>query len=126
MSQELALAHSRIAELEQVNAELRLQVDALERIQNTAGALCVTDAAKALGMQPKKLFLWLQAYDWIYRRGEGGAWAAYQPRLTSGFLQQRVKRLTRIDGSTKLVEQILITPKGLIKLAVEIERRTIA
>lgn len=121
---ELLLAYAgRIIEAEDTTAALSSKASALDRLADTGGGMCVTDAAKSLGLPPKRLFHYLMAHEWLYRRGDHGPYAAYQNRLTSGLLVQKVHRLSRVDGTTKLVEQIHVTPKGLAKLATEIGSR---
>lgn len=112
-------------QLVEVNRELQekidvmqVAVDAHERIaQASAGSRCVTDAAKDLQVRPKDLFAWLQANRWIYRRAGGSGWLAYQDRIQSGLLEHKVRTVERPDGTEKVVENLLVTPKGLAKLA---------
>ena len=98
-------------------AELEPKAEALDRLTNAEGSLCVTDAAKAMGVSPKKLFAWMEAHDWIYRRGEGGHWVACQRRLDSASLEHKGTRVQRRGLPDKLVEQVMVTPKGLTRLA---------
>lgn len=115
-----ALLLGKLDQVEAAQAEaaaLQSKATALDRLADTGGALCVSDAAKTLGVQPKRLFHWLMANDWIYRRGVGGPYTIYQSRLDAGLMVRRVTRITRTDGSTKLAEQVMVTPKGLTKLA---------
>lgn len=122
---EILLAYvDRVIESEAMSAQLTEKASALDRLANSTGSLCVTDAAKSLGMPPKKLFHWLAGQDWIYRRGDGGAWTAYQTKLNTGLLEVKVTRLTRIDGPAKITEQVKITPKGLARLAELLETTT--
>jgi phage antirepressor YoqD-like protein len=79
--------------------------------------LCVTNAAKTLEIQPKAFFQWLSEHQWIYRRAGGSSWVAYQGRIQSGHLEHKITTVERSDGSQKVVEQVLITPKGLARLA---------
>ncbi|MDP5210956.1 phage antirepressor [Microbulbifer sp. 2205BS26-8] len=97
-------------------AELKPKVIAYDRIATSDGSLCITSAAKDLQTRPKDLFAWLQSHRWIYRRA-GGRWTAYQHRIQSGHLEHKVNTVERSDGSEKIVEQVLVTPKGLVKLA---------
>lgn len=96
-------------------AEPKLQ--ALEKIAGSDGLMCVTNAAKALQIGPKALFQWLSGNQWIYRRVGSSGWVAYQQRIQSGFLEHKVTTVERSDGSQKVVEQVLVTPKGLTRLA---------
>ena len=93
------------------------KAQALDRIAQAEGDMCITNAAKSLGMQPKRLFSWMQENNWIYRRPSSAAWLAYQARIKSGVLEHKVTTVSRADGREKVVEQVLVTPKGLAKLA---------
>ena len=86
----------------------------------TDGALCITNSAKDLQVQPKRLFSWLQEHDWIYRRAGGSGYVAHQARIKSGLLEHKITTVERSDGSAKMVEQVLVTAKGLAKLAAEL------
>ncbi len=90
---------------------------ALDRISLSDGSMCITNAAKVLGVQPKKFFAWLQEHQWIYRRGGGSGYTGYQARIQVGYLDHKVTTVERSDGSEKTVEQVLVTAKGLAKLA---------
>ncbi|WP_067736269.1 phage antirepressor [Novosphingobium naphthalenivorans] len=99
-------------------AALEPQADALARLAQSDGSLCVTDAAKALGVPPRRLFSWLEANHWTYRRGDGGHWVAYQAKIDTGVLEHKGTTIRRHGGvPDKLVEQVMVTPKGLTRLA---------
>lgn len=109
--------------LERQVIELRPRAAALDLIATaSAGATNITQAAKALGIGPKVLFAWLHAHEWIYRRPGGRGWVAYQHRLQQGLLEHKVTTVHREDGSEKLVEQVLVTGKGLTRLAAQFPR----
>jgi phage antirepressor YoqD-like protein len=93
------------------------KAEALDRIAKADGSVCITNAAKDLQIQPKRLFSWLQEHHWIYRRQGGKGWLAYQERIQSGHLEHKVTTVERGDGSEKVVEQVLVTPKGLTLLS---------
>ncbi|NHK97490.1 hypothetical protein G7087_03810 [Rubrivivax benzoatilyticus] len=113
-------------QLVEVNRDLQAKVDTMQvavdahhRIAKaSAGSRCVTDAAKDLQVRPKDLFSWLSANRWIYRRPGGSGWLAYQDRIQAGLLEHKVHTVERPDGTDKVVENLLVTPKGLAKLAV--------
>lgn len=114
----LLLDHtSNAMEAEARVAALAPKAEALDQIANAQGSLCITDAAKAMGVQPRRLFSWLEANHWTYRRGDGGAWVAYQAKIDSGMLEHKGNRLTRPGMPDKLIEQVVVTPKGLTRLA---------
>ena len=93
------------------------KAQALDRISKTEGSLCVTDAAKVLGMQPKALFKWLHEHQWIYRRAGNAHWVGYQHRLQTGALEQKATIITKSDGEERTVEQVLVTARGLARLS---------
>jgi phage antirepressor YoqD-like protein len=97
--------------------EMTPKVQAFERIALSDGSLCLTDAAKTLQIQPKKLTQMLQEQHWIYRRPMGTGWLAYQERIQQGLLEHKVTTGEKSDGSEWTSTQPRITPKGLTKLA---------
>ncbi len=94
------------------------KAEALDRFATFAeGSMCISNAAKALQQQPKAFFRWLQEHQWIFRRPGGSGWLAYQSRIQVGYLEHKVTTVERGDGSEKVVEQVLVTAKGLAKLS---------
>lgn len=59
----------------------------------------------------------MQQQRWIYERAGGKSWVAYQDRIQSGLLEHKVTTIIRNDGSEKIVQQVLVTPRGLTKLS---------
>lgn len=104
-------------ELEAKIAEAQPKVEAFDRIADSDGSFCVTDAAKALQMRPKDLFSYLSQHGWTYKRAGASHWLGYQAKVTQGLLQHKVTTVLRPDGSEKITEQVRITAKGLEKLA---------
>ena len=107
----------KVIALEAKVAEDAPKVEALERISEADGSLCVTDAAKALQMRPKDLFQYLQSHGWIYKRTGNAHYLGYSSKVTSGLLEHKVTTVLRPDGSERITEQVRVTPKGLSKLA---------
>lgn len=113
------------ADLAEQNSHLKLvvmeqapQVEALQRIAEARGTMCLTDAAKHLGVQRKRLLAWMRENRWIYRREGSAHWLGYQPRLTAGLLEHRVSVIGTDDsGDERLASQVRVTPKGLAMLA---------
>lgn len=112
--------------LEQVEENERLQetvraiapkADALDRISASDGMENITNTAKALQIRPKELFNYLSSRQWIYRRPGGKGWIAYQNRIQQGLLAHKVTTVQLTDGSERMIENVLVTPKGLAKLA---------
>ena len=107
----------KVIALEHKVEEMKPDVEALERIAKADGSRCITNAAKHLQVQPKFLFKMMSENHWIYRRAGGKTWLAYQDRIQSGFLEHKVTTVERSDGSEKVVEQVLVTAKGLAKIS---------
>lgn len=103
------------------------KVAAIKRLAAAEGAICITDAAKQLGMPPSKLFDWMQENRWIYRRGGSTRWIAREPRIRSGYLKHKVTALKPDieTGIERAAFQPLVTPKGLIRLAELIHGETV-
>lgn len=107
----------KVIALEHKVEEMKPDVEALDRIAKANGSMCITNAAKHLQVQPKFLFRLMSENHWIYRRAGGKTWLAYQDRIQSGVLEHKVTTVERSDGSEKVVEQVLVTAKGLTKLS---------
>ena len=114
----------KAAQTEAQLAVVQPKAKALDRISGAEGSRCITDSAKVLGIAPRKLFARLSEWKWIYRRVGAAGWGGYQDRIHSGHLEHRVTVVDRQDGSEKAVAQVLVTPKGLAKLAELLSRPT--
>ena len=108
--------------LHQVIQQQTPKVQALARLSATDGSICITSAAKQLGIGPLKLFKWLSDNRWIYRRAAFSAWSAYQPRLTAGLLEHKLVKVGKgAEEDLKVVEQVMVTRKGITTLAEQIQ-----
>ncbi|MBF7694176.1 phage antirepressor KilAC domain-containing protein [Acinetobacter pollinis] len=107
----------KVIELETKVDEMQGTVNAHARLTKAEGSLCITDAAKALQVNPKRLFAVLSENRWIYKRVGSTHWLGYQDKVQTGYLEHKISELTRPDGSTKISEQVRITPKGLTKIS---------
>lgn len=107
----------KVLTLEHKVEELTPKAEALDRIADADGTMNPTVAAKALQVQPKKLFDFLREKHWIYRRAGGTGNVAYQDKIQAGLLTHKVTTVQREDGSDKVCEQVLVTAKGLAKLS---------
>lgn len=108
--------------LQLVVSEQAPKVEALARIADTRGSMCLTDAAKHLGVRRCRLIDWMKANRWIYRREGCARWLAYQPRMASALLEHKVTVIgLDEEGDQRLASQVRITPKGLALLAQNLE-----
>lgn len=120
LSAALRLAADQADTIEAQQAKLAIttpKAKALDRITLSDGSMCLTNAAKVLGMPPKKFIDWMQQHEWIYRRAGSSKHIGYQSRVQAGYLDHKVTTVSRTDGTEKTVEQVLVTTKGLAKLA---------
>lgn len=117
LRQALLTYTEKVIELEATVAEQQPKVEALERIANADGLMCITDAAKTLGIRPKDLFAWMSARQWIYKRAGNSSWIAYQNRLQQGLLEHKINMVRYTDGSEQMRERVMVTAKGLSKIA---------
>lgn len=114
------LAVQNAAQAEQL-ALAAPKVAALDRIaRETEGATCLRITAK-LAQVPEKQFLqFMQQEGWITRHHHSNTWMGYSDKEAAGLLELKRTTVTRDDGSDKVVEQVLVTPRGLAEL---IERK---
>lgn len=106
----------RAANAEAMVAQQTPKVQGFERIAEARGALCLTDAAKALQMRRCELIAWMQEHTWIHKRA-GTSWLPYQRRIDTGVLTLKVVTRTGADGVDRIYDQVRVTPKGLTRLA---------
>lgn len=109
----------RNGELQRLVSDQAPKVAAIKRLAAASGAICITDAAKQLGVAPSQLFAWLEQHRWIFRRHGCKRWVAYQPRITSGHMTHKVTALKPDPetGIDRAAFDPMITPKGLTRLA---------
>lgn len=98
-------------------AAIQPKADAHDLIAGADGSLSITEAAKALQMQPKALFNYLQQNRWLYKREGSANWLGYQARVQSGDLVHKVSTILHPDGNERIREQVRVTAKGVTKLA---------
>lgn len=110
----------KVIALESQVGMLTPKAEALERIAEADGTMPPMNAAKALQVQPKRLFDHLRTHGWTYRRAGGRSDVAYQDKIAAGLLTHKVHIARRDDGSEKVCEQVMVTAKGLTKLAQEL------
>lgn len=98
-------------------AEIEPKAHALDRLSHAHGALCLRDAAKVLQVSPVKLNEYLQKAHWVFRRGTHRRLIAYQDKITSGLLVHKITPTPQPSDPDHISAQVLVTTKGLTKLA---------
>lgn len=112
------LEAEKVKELEHQVTEQAPAVAGFNRIANADGAMCITDAAKSLQLQPHKLRDVLLEMKWMYRRQGKGGYVAYQDRIHAGHLKHKVGNYQDPEtGENKTNPQVLVTSKGLAQLS---------
>lgn len=120
---DLLLSYSeKVISLETSVSELTPKADALDRLENLDGAMCITNAAKVLQVRPKDLFAYLTQNKWTYRRPCSAELLAYQSKIIQGVLSHKITVVSTSDGREKVCTQVLVTSKGLSVLAQEFAR----
>lgn len=105
-------------------AEAAPKVRALDRIASpTEGSVGVRIAAKLLQMPEKQFLQFANAEGYIFRNHHSRVWQGYADKAKAGLVEQKFTTIERDDGSTKVVEQVLITRLGIARLAEKLERR---
>lgn len=114
----LLLTYSeKVLALEAETQAQKPKVEAYERLTLSEGAHNITNTANQLDIQPKKLFLLLSENKWIYRRVGGKGWVGYQDKIQRGLLTHKVTTKEFGDGTVRMFEQVLVTPKGATVIA---------
>jgi len=116
----------RIADAEARAAELESPARAWTSLSAAEGDFTVSDAAKILARDgiatgPRKLYDWLEAHGWVFRRG--GRWQAMQAAINAGCLTERITSgyFDQVSGERKQADpQIRVTAKGLERLRADL------
>lgn len=99
-------------------AKLEPKADALDRLEASEGSVGPRLAAKMLNMPEKKFTSWLQSNRWAFRQNGIGPLQAYVDKRDRGYLEHRPYTYhDQARGEERTVAQMMITPKGLAKLA---------
>lgn len=123
----------RIAAAEAKAAELESPAAAWRGLSSADGDFTVSDAAKILARDgvatgPRKLYDWLQAEGWVFRRG--GRWQAMQSAINAGLLVERITSgyFDQTTGERKHADpQVRVTAAGLERMRAELrEQRSLA
>jgi phage regulator Rha-like protein len=93
------------------------QVKKLERLEGATGSMCITDAAKTLGVGRNELINFMQARRWIYKRPGNRNWVAFDDKRRALLMEHDEHIYTSSDGQERVATRALVTAKGLVKLA---------
>lgn len=112
----------RIEAAQSLAKELESPAAAWNGLSRVEGDFTVSDAAKILARDgiatgPRKLYGWMEANGWIFRRGS--RWQAMQTAINAGLLVERITSgyFDQVTGERKQADpQVRVTPKGLERL----------
>lgn len=94
------------------------KAEALDRMTLADGEGCLQAAGKLLQQPPNKFIVWLRSLGtWIFKRQGSSRNSAYTDKINAGYLNVRTSTMLMPDGSERVNEQVVVTPKGLVKLA---------
>lgn len=108
---------AQVIALEQKVAEQAPKAAAHDMLAMSDGDLCMTDAAKALSVPPRKFTSYLIHIGWAYRRQSNGRLVGHASCEKRGLISHRPVPIHHNSGEVETALQPLITPKGLAKLA---------
>jgi phage regulator Rha-like protein len=114
----LRLAADLADKVEQQRLEIRTlepKAKAADRLAELEESICITEAAKYLKVQRKRLIWLMESHRWMYRRS--GKWLAYDDKRYAGLLEHVYHSYTGSEGEPRDSAQLRITPKGLVSLA---------
>lgn len=108
----------KVLTLESKVEELTPKAEALDRMSLADGEVCLQTAGKLLQQPPNKFIAWLRSLNtWIFKRQGSSRNSAYTDKINAGYLNVRTVTTIMPDGSERVTEQVVVTPKGLAKLA---------
>jgi phage antirepressor YoqD-like protein len=93
------------------------KAEALDRIAMADGMLNLQTAGKVLQQPPNKFIQQLRELRWIYKPPGCTTNRAHVEKINTGYLACKAYEMTMPDGTTRVRDQVLVTPKGLAKLA---------
>lgn len=98
--------------------ELEPKAEAFDRLETCEGGMTPRPASKILGFPERKLTQWLQVNHWAFRQSGKGPLQAYSDKKNAGYLDHNLRHYTdHSTGDEKVSVQLVITPKGLARLA---------
>lgn len=113
----LTTLQGQLGEKDQIIAEQGERIQHLDRIEATVGSICLTDTAKTLKKGPQELIRFMSSRGWIYKRAGNASWIGRQQFIGAGYLEHKEHVYTGSDGYERVSTRVLVTGKGLIKLA---------
>ena len=109
---------AEVAKRDVVIREQGERLEKLDLIEGAAGSMCISTAAKTLGVNPiKNLFSLLQSRRWIFKRPNTSGWLAHQDKIQAGYLEHADHLYIDSLGQERVNSRVMVTAKGLVKIA---------
>lgn len=100
---------------------LEPKANALDTLANAEGTVTLDQAAKLLGVQPKKfLNPWLVEHGWCFRRS--GDLNPHQDKVNKKYLIAVFRTFQRNSGEQHTAVQVRVTSLGMAQLAIELKK----
>lgn len=122
-SEQMIALQSDVQQKQTVIEEQQPKVEAFDRLSTIDDdGMCLTDAAKSIGVKRKDLTKFMSHNRWIYRRAGSKNWIAYQEKIQAGYLTHKIYTYQK-DGEEKISESVVVTGKGMAKLAMLLDTK---
>lgn len=106
-----------IGHLQQQASELEGRSKTLDRLEGAKGSMCISDAAKTPGVGRDHLFQFMSSRRWIFKRAGSKNWLAYDDKRKALLLEHDDHLYMDSVGQERVATRVLVTAKGLVKLA---------
>ena len=98
--------------------EMAPKAEAFDRLDTADGNMTIRPASKVLGYPERKLAKWMEVNGWAFRQSGRGPLQAYVGKRNAGYLDHKLRRFDDPNtGDTKIDATLVITPKGIARLA---------
>lgn len=114
---------TEVSKKDEVIAEQGQRLKKLDRLESAKGSMCISDAAKTLGVGRDELFRFLDSRRLIFKRAGSRNWLAYDDKRRAGLLEHDDHLYIDGSGQERINTRVLVTAKGLVKLADLFEQR---
>lgn len=118
----LSHLQGEVARKDEVIAEQGTRLKRLDRLEGATGSMCISDAAKTLGVERNFLFQFLSSRKWIFKRAGNKNWLAYDVIRKAGHLEHDDHLYMDDLGRERVATRVLVTAKGLVRIAELLEQ----
>lgn len=109
---------TKVQEVEAVVEKQAPKVEVFDRLSvETEGAMPIRRAAALLQYPERKLAQLMDHRRWIYKLPGSDHWCVHAEARRMGYMETKLHTGLKEDGGTWRREQVLVTPRGLTRLA---------